>query len=168
MYEGGEAVRIIVASAFVPFLEDDSALIVDDLGAELAARGFQTDVVKLPFALTPAHLAEQVLGLRLLDLSESSGDRIDRLIAVGARCCALRHPNKTAWFLHPPEDRPTDDAGSVPDELYLRECKKVFAPSSLAAEQLQRSHGIEAQLLSPPPPGRRGVDWDHVIESLIS
>ena len=160
--------RIIVASTFVPFLEDDGALSLDDLGAELTARGHQADVVKLPLALTHARLAEQMLGLRLLDLSESSGDRIDRLIAVGAPCCALRHPHKSAWLLHPPEDRWADDAGAVPEKLYLHECKKVFALSPLVAEQLQQSHGIEARLLSPPPPGRRGVDWDHVIESLIS
>jgi hypothetical protein len=161
-------VRIIVASTFVPFQKDRGAAIVDDLGAELIARGFQADVVKLPFASTPNHLAEQVLGLRLLDLSESSGERIDRLVAVGGPCCALRHPNKTAWFLHPPAKRSSADAGFRPDQLYLGECSRVFAHARGTSNRLRRLHGIEALLLRPPRPGRRGAAWDHVIESLIS
>ncbi len=158
--------RVVIAAAYVPFLEDDGLRVVEDLERELAARGHRADTVKLPFA--PANTAEQTLGLRLLDLSESSGDRIDRLIAVGAPICALRHPHKTAWLLNSPENRAPADAATISHNFYLHECKKVFAVSPSVAEEIKQVHGKEAPVLRPPPPGSRGVAWDHVIENLIA
>jgi glycosyltransferase involved in cell wall biosynthesis len=144
-------VRIIVAATYVPFLDEGGAHIADDLGRELVERGFRSDVVKLPFAAERTAAAEQMLGLRLLDLSEASGEPIDRLVAVGSPCQALRHPNKSAWLLRVPNDTP-DSPERASDELYLRECKKVFAHSRHAAAQLRRRHGLDVEALYPPPP----------------
>src|SRR5206468_2837637 len=95
---GRGVVRIVVAATYVPFEEGDGDQVVDDLARELTARGFQTDTVKVPFQPAWPNVPEQTLALRLLDLSESSGDRIDRLITVGTPSYALRHPNKAVWF----------------------------------------------------------------------
>src|SRR5207244_3719828 len=77
---GGRLVRIVLASTYVPFREGGGTRLVESLRRELAARGFETEVALIPFDPAWRAVPEQTLALRLLDLSEASGDRIDRLI----------------------------------------------------------------------------------------
>src|SRR5438874_12524821 len=92
--------RIVIASTYVPFIKGGATKIVEDLQQELALRGFETDTVLLPFSSTWPDVAEQTVALRLFDLTESCGNRIDRLITIRYPSYALRHPNKVAWFIH--------------------------------------------------------------------
>ena len=89
--------RILIASTFVPYTDEAGPTLAGHLRRELAARGYQADTAALPFNAGRA-AADQLLALRLLDLSESCGDTIDRLITLGAPAHVLRHPNKVAWF----------------------------------------------------------------------
>jgi glycosyltransferase involved in cell wall biosynthesis len=81
----------------------------------------------------------------------------------------VRHPNKVVWVLHQfrqaydydrtelgqfsesPEDRATIRAIERLDRVSLGEARKVFATSRNVADRLQRSVGIEAQVLPHPP-----------------
>jgi glycosyltransferase involved in cell wall biosynthesis len=163
--------RIVIASAYVPFQEDETDRLVEDLSGELRARGLDTDVVRIPFRPEWPTIPEQTLGLRLLDLSVYT-DRIDRLIAVGAPAHALRHPNKVAWFGHHHRDAydlwgtpwggmPMDQRGQQyrdmlrsSDTLYLRECRKVFANSQTVSRRLEQFNGIRPEGILYPPLAR--------------
>lgn len=163
--------RVVIASTYVPFIEGGGVKIVDDLQRELTARGFQTDTVKIPFYSAWPTIPKQTLALRLLDLSESSGDRIDRLITIRTPSYALRHPNKVAWFIHhhreaydlwdtPWGGMPDNEMGRSyrdmmrrSDDLYLRECKKVFTNSRIVADRLRKFNDFEPDgILYPPLP----------------
>ena len=163
--------RIVIASTYYPFVDGGGTRIVDDLHRELTVRGFETDRVMIPFSPAWPTIPEQTLALRLLDLSESSGDRIDLLITIRTPSYALRHPNKVAWFIHHHREAydlwgtswggmPDDDAGRryrdmmrSSDSLYLRECRKVFTNSRIMADRLRNFNDFEPNgVLYPPLP----------------
>ncbi len=163
--------RIVIATTFLPFFEGGADKIVDDLDRELTRRGVRTDVVRLPLDSAWPRLLDQTLGLRLLDLSETGGERIDRLITVRTPSYALRHPDKVAWFIHhhreaydlwgtPWGGMPDTDKGRRfrdlirrSDDRYLRECKKVFTNSRIVADRLKTFNDLDADgVLYPPLP----------------
>ncbi len=163
--------RVVIATTFLPFFEGGADKIVDDLERELIRRGIQVDTVRIPLHPAWPTLPDQTLGLRLLDLSESGGDRIDRLITVRTPSYALRHPSKVAWFIH--HHREAYDLwgtrwGGMPDtetgrryrdmmrrsdDQYLRECRKVFTNSRVVADRLKKFNKLDADgVLYPPLP----------------
>ena len=166
--EGG-LVRVVIATTFLPFHEGGADKIVDDLGRELTRRGIQTDTVRLPLHPAWPAVPDQTLGLRLLDLAESSGERIDRLITVRTPAYALRHPNKVAWFIHHHREAydlwgtrwggmPDTDKGRRyrdmmrrSDDQYLRECRKVFTNSRIVADRLKKFNRLDADAVLYPP-----------------
>jgi glycosyltransferase involved in cell wall biosynthesis len=178
--------RIVIASTYFPFVDGGGTRIVDDLHRELTARGFETDRVMIPFYPAWPSIPEQTLALRLLDLTESSGDRIDLLITIRTPSYALRHPNKVAWFIHhhreaydlwgtPWSGMPDDDTGRhyrdmmrSSDSLYLRECRKVFTNSQIVADRLRKFNDFEPDgILYPPLPRsasfREGPFGDYIF-----
>jgi glycosyltransferase involved in cell wall biosynthesis len=106
---------------------------------------------------------------RLLDLSESDGRPIETVIATKFPSYAVRHSNKVVWLLHQfrqayeldrtelgqfgesAEERATRRAVHRLDKVALGEAKKVFATSRNVADRLQRSTGIEAEVMPHPP-----------------
>src|SRR5581483_1241436 len=112
---------------------------------------------------------DQAFLWRLVDLTESDGTPIDRVIATKFPAYCVRHPNKVAWVLHQfrqaydydrtelgqfsesPEDRATRRAVERLDGVALREARRVFATSRNVADRLQRFNGIEASVLPHPP-----------------
>ncbi len=161
--------RILIASTYVPFIKGGGTKIVEDLTQALRARGFETDTVMIPFYSAWAEIPAQTVGLRLLDVSESCGDRIDRLITIRYPSYALNHPNKVAWFIH--HYREAYDLwgtswGGMPDtqvgrhyrdmmrrsdDCYLRECRKVFTNSRIVADRLRTFNDLEANGVLYPP-----------------
>jgi glycosyltransferase involved in cell wall biosynthesis len=175
-------VRILIASTYVPFVQPEDLAV--HLRREMVARGHQAEAVRLPFHPDWQAYPEQLAALRLLDLSESSGNRIDRLITLCPPAHALRHPHKVAWLTHHRRDGYDlwgTPAGGVPDDaggrrfrdlvrrsdgLYLRECRKVFATSRAVADRLRQFNRIEpAGVFYPPPPTalRAGPFGDHLL-----
>jgi glycosyltransferase involved in cell wall biosynthesis len=179
-------VRIVIASTHVPFTRGGDTRIVRSLRHELTARGFTTDVVSLPFSPNWPAVPGQTVALRLLDLTESCGNRIDRLITVRYPSYAIRHPNKVAWFIHHHReayDLWGTDYGGMPetavgrhyrdmthrsDTLYLSECQKVFTNSKVVAARLKKFNGVEADGVLYPPlpaefPAREGPFGDYLF-----
>jgi glycosyltransferase involved in cell wall biosynthesis len=164
--------RIVVASTYVPFLKGGGTKIIEDLSAALTKAGHLVETVMIPMSSYWPKVSEQTLAIRLLDLTESCGNRIDRLIAVRYPSYALSHPEKIVWFLHhhrgaydmwgtPWSDMPDTPEGREArrmimqsDELYLREAKKVYTISRNVSGRLRTFNGIEADgVLYPPLPG---------------
>jgi glycosyltransferase involved in cell wall biosynthesis len=179
-------VRILIASTYVPFIKGGGTKIVEDLRDELVARGFETDTVMIPFYSLWTEVPEQTVGFRLLDLSEAAGNRIDRLITIRYPAYALRHPNKVAWFIHHHRsayDLWNTEMGGMPDkpvgrhyrdmmrrsdDIYLRECRRIYTNSKVVADRLRQFNKIEpADVLYPPlqrdHPFRPGPYGDYIF-----
>ena len=162
--------RVVVAAPQVPFVRGGAEVMADDLVAALRARGHEADLVTIPFKWYPGtRVLDQAFLWRLVDLTESDGRPIDRVIATKFPAYCVRHPNKVAWVLHQfrqaydydrtdlgqfsesPEDRATRQAVARLDGVALGEARKVFATSRNVADRLRRFNGIEAELLPHPP-----------------
>jgi glycosyltransferase involved in cell wall biosynthesis len=177
--------RVVVAAPQVPFVRGGAELMADDLVGALRARGHDADLVTVPFKWYPGtRVLDQAFLWRLVDLTESDGRPIDRVIATKFPAYCVRHPNKVAWVLHQfrqaydydrtelgqfsesPEDRATRHAIERLDAVALGEARRVFATSRNVADRLQRFNGIDADLLPHPPqslPYREGESEGYVL-----
>ena len=162
--------RVAVCAPQVPFVRGGAEVVTDVLVDELRARGHEAETVTVPFKWYPgSRVLDQAFLWRLVDLTESDGVPIDRVIATKFPAYCVRHPNKVAWVLHQfrqaydydrtelgqfsesPEDRATRRAVERLDAVALGEAHKVFATSRNVADRLRRYNGIEAQVLPHPP-----------------
>ena len=93
--------RVAVCAPQVPFVRGGAELMADDLVAALRARGHEAELVTIPFKWYPGtRVLDQAFLWRLVDLTESDGRPIDRVIATKFPAYCVRHPNKVAWVLH--------------------------------------------------------------------
>jgi glycosyltransferase involved in cell wall biosynthesis len=167
-------VRITVCAPQVPFVRGGAELMADDLVGALRSRGHEAELVTVPFKWYPgARVLDQAFLWRLVDLTESDGRPIDRVIATKFPAYCVRHPNKVAWVLHQfrqaydydrtelgqfdesPEGRATRRAVERLDAVALGEARKVFATSQNVADRLRRFNGIDATVLPHPPQALR-------------
>ena len=162
--------RVVVAAPQVPFVRGGAELMADDLVAALRARDHDAEIVSIPFKwYTDSRVLDQAFLWRLVDLTESDGRPIDRVIATKFPAYCVRHPNKVAWVLHQfrqaydydrtelgqfdesPADRATRRAIERLDGVALGEARRVFATSRNVADRLQHFNGIAAEVLPHPP-----------------
>ncbi len=165
--------RVLIATVKVPFIRGGAEAHAAGLLRALQARGYEADIVEIPFKhYPPERILDHVLACRLLDLSEAFGNTIDRLIGLKFPAYAVPHPHKVLWILH--QHRPAYDlwehpqAGDLkyaPNGCYIRdairqadrefigEARAVFANSRNVAERLRLGCGITAEPLYHPPPG---------------
>src|SRR5919198_245594 len=162
--------RIAVCAPQVPFERGGAEIFADDLVHELRAREHEVDLVTVPFKWYPGErVLSQAFLWRLLDLEEANGRPIELVIATKFPSYAVRHPNKVVWLLHQfrqayeldstdlgqfgetAEDRATRRAVQRLDRVALGEARKVFATSRNVADRLQRSAGIDAEVMPHPP-----------------
>jgi glycosyltransferase involved in cell wall biosynthesis len=163
-------VRIAVCRPQVPFARGGAEIFTDELAQQLRARGHEADVVSVPFKWYPGQrVLTQAFLWRLLDLTEADGRRIDLVVATKFPSYCVRHPNKVVWLLHQfrqayeldrtdlgqfsesAQDRATRRRVQRLDEHALGEARKVFATSRNVADRLQRSTGLDAEVLPHPP-----------------
>jgi glycosyltransferase involved in cell wall biosynthesis len=169
----------------VPFVRGGAELMADDLVAALRERGHEAALVTVPFKWYPGtRVLDQAFLWRLVDLTESDGRPIDRVIATKFPAYCVRHPNKVAWVLHQfrqaydydrtelgqfsesPEDRATRRAIERLDGIALGEARRVFATSRNVADRLRTHNRIEAEVLPHPPqtlPYREGEPEGFVL-----
>ncbi len=177
---------MIVAASQVPFerggAEWHSRALVD----ELRERGFNADLVQLPFQWDPRRdVLRSALAWRMLDFSQAGGTPIDLVIATRFPSYALRHPRKRLWLFHPfrqaydLHDAKLDGFSGAPEEqalhrhiveldgTLLRECRPIFTTSANNAGRLERYHGLVAEVLRLPlqddPPWLSEEPDDYVL-----
>ena len=155
--------RIIIVSTIVPFIEGGGTFIVDWLYEMLRNYGYETEVITIPFHPNPPEMIEQMLSLRLFDVSGA-----DLLIAIRTPSYIISHPNKVLWLLHqhrqaydlwgtPFQDIPNTPEGLrireaiiQSDNLFLKEAKKIFTISKVVSNRLKKFNGIDSEVLYPP------------------
>jgi glycosyltransferase involved in cell wall biosynthesis len=154
----------------VPFVRGGAELMADDLVGALRTRGHEAELVTVPFKWYPGtRVLDQAFLWRLVDLAESDGRAIDRVIATKFPAYCVRHPNKVVWVLHQfrqaydydrtelgqfsesSEDRATRRAIERLDAVALGEARRVFATSQNVADRLARFNDIVAEVLPHPP-----------------
>jgi glycosyltransferase involved in cell wall biosynthesis len=156
--------RVIVATSIAPFVEGGATQIVAWLQRQLQAYGHDVELFQFPFSESCIEILDQLLALRLLDLTEHG----DRLIAVRTPSHLLKHPKKITWFIHhyrsaydlwgtkyqtlpnSPEGLSYRQAIINSDNIGLRECTRLFCNSTVVKDRLQRFNQIAAEVLYPP------------------
>lgn len=162
--------RIAIASSQVPFSRGGAELLVSSLADRLAGRGFEVDVLSVPFSW---HNREQILSSalawRILDLTESDGRPIDLVIGTKYPSYVVRHPNKVVWLVHQfrqayelqgtrfsdfgalAEDSEVVERIRAMDRRTLGEARRVFTISQNTANRLESFLGLTGEALYPPP-----------------
>jgi glycosyltransferase involved in cell wall biosynthesis len=162
--------RVLVLEAQVPFVHGGAEVHVRELLRELRARGFDAELVSVPFKWYPKEeILPHAAAWRLLDLSESNGRPIDLVIGTKFPTYFARHPNKVAWLIHQYRaayelcGTPYSDFGHNERDLGLRdtlitldtemlgECRRVFANAQNTANRVAKYNGLAAEALYHPP-----------------
>ena len=92
---------VVVCEAQVPFVHGGAELHVRGLVEHLQRRGCRAERVSVPFKWYPKdELLTQIAAWRMIDLSESNGERIDLAIGTKFPTYFARHPNKITWLFH--------------------------------------------------------------------
>ena len=162
---------VLVCEAQVPFVRGGAELLVRGLVRELTRRGYRAERVSVPFKWYPKdELLAQAAAWRLIDLSESNGVKIDRVIATKFPTYFVRHPNKVTWLLH--QYRAIYDLCGTPysefehteadvrlrdrlmalDNEALAESKQLFTIARNTSARLERYNGMASETLYHPPP----------------
>jgi glycosyltransferase involved in cell wall biosynthesis len=163
-------VRIVIATAQIPFLSGGAEVLASNLREAIRAHGHEVDVVALPFKWYPAtEIPKQVLMARLVDLSESGGRPIDRVIALKFPAYCVRHPLKILWLLHQhrpayelwgtkdcdlmrfPEGNRVREFVHAVDRRFIAEARAVHAISREVVDRLKDFANVDREPLYPPP-----------------
>ncbi len=163
--------RVGIATTQVPFVRGGAELLAESLQAEIRAAGHEAEIISLPFKWYPAgNIPKHMLAARLMQVDESSGQRIDRLIGLKFPAYLMQHPSKRLWLLHQHRgaydlwDQPLGDLPHEPEGAHVRtvihaadtallpECEALYTISRNVSRRLQRFNGITAEPLYHPPP----------------
>jgi len=161
---------VLVCEAQVPFVHGGAEIHVRELLRELRARGYEAELVSVPFKWYPKEeILPHAAAWRLLDLSESNGRPVDLVIASKFPTYFARHPRKVAWLIHQyraayelcgtiysdfghnERDVGLRDTLIRLDTETLGECRRVFANAANTASRVQKYNGVAAEALYHPP-----------------
>jgi glycosyltransferase involved in cell wall biosynthesis len=161
---------VVVCEAQVPFVEGGAELHVRSLVGQLRARGYAAERVAIPFKWYPKdEILAHAAAWRLVDLSESNGRTIDRVIATKFPSYFVRHPAKVTWLIHQyraayelcgteysdfdhvESDVALRTALLALDTRMLRESRRLYTNARNTARRLEKYNGVQAEPLYHPP-----------------
>jgi glycosyltransferase involved in cell wall biosynthesis len=162
--------RILIATVRVPFVNGGAEIHAEGLRQALRDAGHQAEIIAVPFKwYPPERIVDHMLACRLLDLSETVGVAVDRLIALKFPAYLIPHPRKVIWMLHQHRQaydlwrHPLNDLHTYPngeevraaiqraDSELIPQAMHVFANSRNVAGRLKAFCGVEAAPLYHPP-----------------
>jgi glycosyltransferase involved in cell wall biosynthesis len=162
--------RVLIATVKVPFVWGGAETHAEGLLNTIRAAGHEAGIVALPFqSYPPERILDQMLVWRLLDLTESAGRAVDRIIGLKFPAYLIPHPNKVLWILHqhrPAYDlweRASGDLIHCPHGAQVREAirradlyaipeaKAIFTNSQNVSRRLRKYCGIDSIPLYHPP-----------------
>src|SRR5918912_4294310 len=178
--------NLLVCNTQVPFARGGAEMLCEGLIAALRAHGHRAELIAVPFKWYPkSEILKSALAWRLLDMSESNGMRVDRIIATRFPSYAARHTCKIVWLVHQfrqaydwhgtalaeftdsAEDRRVREQVIELDQRALGEAKARFAISKNVASRLKKFNGLDSTPLYPPPrlagKFRQGEYGDYVL-----
>jgi glycosyltransferase involved in cell wall biosynthesis len=162
--------RVLIATTQVPFVRGGAEIHAEGLLHALREAGHEAEIVAVPFKWYPAErIVEAMLACRLLDLTESAGTAVDRVIGLKFPAYLIPHPCKVLWILHQhrsayelwdhelcdlrrfPNGRDIRAAIIEADRQLIPEAKAVFANSRNVAGRLKKYCELESMPLYHPP-----------------
>ncbi|HRD49602.1 MAG TPA: glycosyltransferase family 4 protein [Candidatus Contendobacter sp.] len=162
--------RILIATTQVPFVRGGAEIHAEGLRNALCQAGHIAEIVAIPFKwYPPERIPEHILACRLLDLSESCGVRVDRVIGLRFPAYCIPHPNKVLWILHQyraaydlwdtplgdlihfPDGRQIRDVIHQADRRYIAEAQAIYANSGNVSKRLKNYCDIDSTPLYHPP-----------------
>jgi glycosyltransferase involved in cell wall biosynthesis len=155
--------KIIIASAIIPFSHGSKTLIEGWLEQKLREYGHQVEFAAIPFSFNYKELLPQITALRLYHLE----NECERLVCVGIPSYLISHPNKYVWFLNHYCEMTNlwntefniqkDSQMSSVKEYIIRadgatlpEARKIYAISNIMSKKLTDFNNIKSTLLYPP------------------
>ena len=164
--------RVGIATVQVPFVRGGAEMLAENLAAQVRAAGHEAEIISIPFKwYPPRRIPEAMAVCRMLDLTESSGTRIDRLVGLKFPAYMIPHPNKILWLLHQHRgayelwDTPLSDLRGAPDGQHVRalihgadrrmipEARACYTISRTVTNRLQEYCGLPSTPIYHPPPG---------------
>lgn len=162
---------VLVCAVQVPLVHGGAEILVQDLVGELRARGYESELVSLPFKWYPREeIFTHAAAWRCIDLSEANGRPIDRVIATKFPSYFVRHPEKTVWLVHQhraaydlcgtsqcrefewtESDVATRERLVALDRQMIGEARRLFTIGAVPTARLEKYNGLKAPALHPPP-----------------
>ncbi len=166
-----EKKKICVLHAQVPFVRGGAELLVENLTKELNARNYDAELVSIPFKWYPNNtLIDSVLAWRMIDLSETNGNKIDLVICTKFPTYAVSHENKILWLMHQfreaydlcdnkeyaglntlPDGARTRNKIVELDNKLIPELKEIYSISKNITNRLKKFNNIDSIPLYHPP-----------------
>jgi glycosyltransferase involved in cell wall biosynthesis len=162
--------RIAIATVQVPFVRGGAENLAEGLRDALVAAGHEAELVAVPFKWhPPERLLDALLACRLLDLSESAGVGIDRVIGLKFPAYAIPHPDKVLWLVHQhrsaydlwdhpfgdlirhPNGPQVRDAVIRADQEFIPQAAAVYSIARNVSKRLRQYNGIDSTPLYHPP-----------------
>lgn len=162
--------KVLITTVQVPFVRGGAEVHAEQLCNALRAAGYQSEIVAIPFKwYPPERILDHIKACRLLDVTESCGVGIDRVIGLRFPAYFIPHPNKVLWILHQHRaaydlwDHPLGDLIRAPngtsvrdaivaaDRQWIPQARAVFANSRNVATRLKQYCGIDSEPLYHPP-----------------
>jgi glycosyltransferase involved in cell wall biosynthesis len=162
---------VLVCGVQVPLVHGGAEILVAELVLQLRARGYESELVSLPFKWYPKEeIFAHAAAWRCIDLSEVNGRPIDCVIATKFPSYCVRHPNKSIWMVH--QHRAAYDLAGTPfvhdfewtetdvgsrqrlfdlDRRMIGEAKRVYTIGGVPTSRLEKYNGVHAPALHPPP-----------------
>jgi hypothetical protein len=162
--------HVLITFAGVPFIRGGAELMIESLKKELTRRGFNTEIINIPFQWNPKiELIKNTVTWRTLNISEIAGQSIDLIIATKFPSYVINHPNKVTWLMH--QHRAIYDLYGTPysdfdsnsqqdlkireqiikiDNKTLSESKNIFTIAENTSKRLKLYNGIDSEPLYHP------------------
>lgn len=164
------SLRIAVCNGQIPFVRGGAEILADALVAQLRSRGYQVELIQIPFVWrSKTEVLKSYLAWRLIDLQESEGQPIDRVIALKFPAFVISHPYKVTWLVQQfrqaydlfDTEYSYFDSSAADNELRrtiwdidthtLSESRHVFTISKNVGDRLRRYNLLPSETLYPPP-----------------
>jgi glycosyltransferase involved in cell wall biosynthesis len=162
--------RVIVATVQVPFIRGGAEIQAEELVKALHDADHEAEIVAIPFKrYPPERILDCMSACCLLDLSDSCGQAIDKLIALKFPAYFIRHPNKAVWLIHQYKmayhlwattycdlirfSNGTKVRETIidADNKLFSECTTVFTNSINVSRRLKQFNGVDSIPLYHPP-----------------
>jgi glycosyltransferase involved in cell wall biosynthesis len=162
--------RIAVVTVQVPFVRGGAEILAEGLVRALRSAGHEAELVAIPFKwYPPERILDHMLACRLLDLEESCGNPVDRVIGLKFPAYLIPHSNKVLWTVHQhraayelwshplsdlihfPNGMQVRDAIRHADRQLLPQAKAIYTISGNVSRRLKEFCDLEAEPLYHPP-----------------
>jgi glycosyltransferase involved in cell wall biosynthesis len=161
----------LICFSSTPFVQGGAELHVQSLDRELKSRGFEVDMVNIPFQQEPKEeILKNVIAWRLLKLDKWGLKPVDLVISTKFPSYTVKHPNKVTWLIHQhrpiydlygtiysdfdpnnPDDRSLRDKIARIDYKTLNESRMIYTNSKNTGKRLKQFNNIDSTPLYHPP-----------------